>query len=117
MAVIYASQSVAGKKPVDPRLTGVLALIDLRDPANASVTKLMGIGHHPDSIAVTKSGDELLAIIAIENEPLIVVDGKVVDDDAPGNINEINPAWEKLLGILSVKHGVFSLLWVLAWCR
>jgi hypothetical protein len=90
MAVIYASQSVAGKKPVDPRLPGVLALIDLRDPANASVTKLMGIGHHPDSIAVTKSGDELLAIIAIENEPLIVVDGKVVDDDAPGNINDIS---------------------------
>ncbi|MCP4001157.1 MAG: hypothetical protein GY727_09630 [Gammaproteobacteria bacterium] len=90
LAVVYSSQSKPGESPVDPRLPGVLALIDLHDPANASVTTMMGIGHHPDSIAVTSSGDELLAIIAIENEPLIVVDNKVVDDDAPGNINDIS---------------------------
>ena len=90
LAVVYASKSKAKKKPLDPRLPGVLALIDLRDPANAAVTSLIGIGHHPDSIAVTSSGDELVGIIAIENEPLIVVDGKVVDDDAPGNPNDIS---------------------------
>jgi hypothetical protein len=90
LAVIYASKSKAKKKPIDPRVPGVLALIDLRDPAKASVTSLMGIGHHPDSIAVTASGDQLMGIIAIENEPLIVVDGKVVDDDAPGNPDDIS---------------------------
>jgi hypothetical protein len=92
LAVIYSSQSKPGKSPIDPRLPGVLALIDLRDPANASVTTMIGIGHHPDSIAVTSSGDELLAIIAIENEPVIVVDGKVLDDDSPGNSNDISNA-------------------------
>ncbi len=90
MAVVYASKHKAGKKPVDPRLSGVLALIDLRDPADAVVTALIGIGHHPDSIAVAANGDELVGIIAIENEPMIVVDGKVVDDDAPGNPDDLS---------------------------
>ncbi|CAA0078395.1 Uncharacterised protein [Halioglobus japonicus] len=90
LAVVYASKPKAAKKPIDPRLPGVLALIDLRDPANASVSSLMGIGHHPDSIAVTRSGDDLVGVIAIENEPLIVVDGKVVASDAPGHPNDIS---------------------------
>lgn len=90
LAVVYGSKSKAGKRPLDPRLPGVLALIDLRDPVNAAVTSFMGIGHHPDSIAVTRSGDELLAVIAIENEPLIVVEDKVIDSDAPGNPNDIS---------------------------
>jgi DNA-binding beta-propeller fold protein YncE len=92
LAVVYSSQSKPGKSPIDQRLPGVLALIDLREPTNASVTTLMGIGHHPDSIAVTSSGNDLLAIIAIENKPVIVVDGKVTDDDSPGNINDISNA-------------------------
>ncbi len=92
LAVVYTSQSTPGKAPIDPRLPGVLALIDLRDPTRAAVTALIGIGHHPDSITVTSSGDELLAIIAIENEPLVVVDGKVVKDDSPGNTNDISNA-------------------------
>ena len=90
LAVVYASKPKANKKPIDPRLPGVLALIDLRNPADASVTALMGIGHHPDSIAVAASGDSLVAVIAIENEPLIVVDGKVLDSDAPGHANDIS---------------------------
>lgn len=90
LAVVYASKPKAKKKPIDPRLPGVLALINLREPANASVTALMGIGHHPDSIAVTALGGDLVGVIAIENEPLIVVDGKVVDSDAPGHPNDIS---------------------------
>jgi DNA-binding beta-propeller fold protein YncE len=90
LAVVYASKSKPNEEPLDPRIPGVLALIDLRNPAKAAVTGLVGIGHHPDSIAVTQSGDELVGIIAIENEPLIVVEGKVVEDDAPGNANDIS---------------------------
>jgi DNA-binding beta-propeller fold protein YncE len=90
IAVVYASASRPGKKPVDGRLPGVLALLDLREPAEARVVTTLGIGHHPDSIAVTTSGDELLAIIAIENEPVIIADGKVIDDDAPGQLNDIS---------------------------
>ena len=92
LALVHSSQSKPCKSPVDQRLPGVLALIDLREPTNASVTTLMGIGHHPDSIAVTSSGNDLLAIIAIENKPVIVVDGKVTDEDSPGDINDISNA-------------------------
>lgn len=52
----------------DPRLPGVLAVIDLRDPANPTLASTIGIANHPDSIAVTANGDELIAVIAIENE-------------------------------------------------
>ena len=90
MAVVFAAQSKAGKKPVDPRLPGLLALIDLRNPQQAAITKLIGIGHHPDSIAIASSGDELHAIIAIENEPLIVTDNVVIDNDKPGQKNDIS---------------------------
>ena len=88
---MYAHKNKEGRKPIDSRLPGVLALIDLRELPTAKVISTMGIGHHPDSVAVTKSGDELLAVIAIENEPVIVVDGKVVDDDAPDNEADVSP--------------------------
>ncbi len=91
-AVVYASISKEGKKPLDPRLPGVLVLIDLRELPQATVATMAGIGHHPDSIAVTRAGNELLAIIAIENEPLIVVDGKVIDDETPGHEADISLA-------------------------
>ena len=90
LAVIYASQPKPGKKPIDGRLPGLLALIDLREPANANIVTLIGIGHHPDSVAVTSSGDQLLAVIAIENEPLIVRNNKVVDDDKPGDKDDVS---------------------------
>ena len=38
---------------------------------------IIGIGNHPDSIAVTTAGDELVAVIAIENERVWVRDGVV----------------------------------------
>jgi hypothetical protein len=90
MGVVYTSKSTPGKKALDPRLPGVLALIDLRDPPQAAISAIIGIGHHPDSIAITASGEELIAVIAIENEPLIVDDGKVIDNDAPGNDRDIS---------------------------
>lgn len=90
MAAVYPNESEDGEAPTDPRLPGILALIDLRDPAAAAVTSIIGIGHHPDSVAVTASGNELLAIIAIENEPVIVEAGLVVDDETPGDPNDIS---------------------------
>jgi len=90
MAWVYTAQSKAGNKPRAPRLPGVLARIDLRDTAQADVTRLIGIGHHPDSIAITASVDYLYAIIAIENEPLIVNENVVIKDDKPGQENDIS---------------------------
>lgn len=52
----------------DPRIPGLLALIDIRDPAQAGAVAWIGIGPQPDSIAVTNAGKELIAIIALENE-------------------------------------------------
>lgn len=90
MAVVYTAISKKGKKPKDPRIPGALALVDLRDPFKAHIETIIGIGHHPDSIAVTAKGDELLGIVAIENEPLIVENGKVVGSDKPGQKGDIS---------------------------
>jgi hypothetical protein len=90
MAVVYPHSPSPGKKPRSPLLPGILALIDLNDPANASVVTTIGIGHHPDSITVTSAGDELLAIIGIENEPVIIIDGKVADTKEPGHPDDIS---------------------------
>lgn len=92
MAVVYASKSKAKRKPKDPRLPGVLALLDLRDPLQPTITAMMGIGHHPDSIAVMERDGHLYGIVAIENEPLIVVDGRVVRSDLPGQSGDISLA-------------------------
>lgn len=90
MAVIYTAASKTGKQPADPRLPGLLALIDLREPGKASISKFIGIGHHPDSIAITASGDQLYAIVAIENEPLIVEKNLVAKGKQPGQKNDIS---------------------------
>jgi hypothetical protein len=81
LATVHVNKSKAGKKPADLRLPGVLAVIDLRDPVNPAISSIIGIDNHPDSIAVTTDGDDLIAIVAIENEPVWVKDGKVVDED------------------------------------
>ena len=52
----------------DNRLPGVLALIDLADPALPATAAYIGIDNHPDSIAVTNDGDQLIGVIAVENE-------------------------------------------------
>ena len=103
MAVAHAGEADEGEEPRDLRLPGVLALLDLRAPSAPLLTSIIGIGNHPDSIAVTTAGDELVAVIAIENERVWVRDGLVVDDDdtegavdisAPGAIQvvKLNPA-------------------------
>lgn len=92
MVVVYTAKSKAKRKPKDPRLPGVLALLDLRNPLQPEVVTLFGIGHHPDSIAVTERDGYLYGVVAIENEPLIVVDGAVVASDLPGQEGDISEA-------------------------
>lgn len=100
MAVVYSSQPKAGHKPKDPRIPGVLALLDLREPLAPAIVSMIGIGHHPDSIAVTARGDTLYGIVAIENEPLVVVNGRVVYVEDPGHAGDISePGYLQVIAI------------------
>ncbi|MDP6437871.1 MAG: hypothetical protein QF790_11355 [Gammaproteobacteria bacterium] len=90
LAAVVVADARDGKAPPDQRLPGVLALVDIREPGAAAVTATIGIGHQPDSIAVSSSGYELLAILAIENEPVIVKDGQVTKNKSPGNESDIS---------------------------
>jgi len=84
VVTLHKDKAQTGETPPDLRLPGLLALLDLRDPASPALATIIGIANHPDSIAVSQTGDELLAVIAIENEPVYALEGLVVDDDAGG---------------------------------
>jgi DNA-binding beta-propeller fold protein YncE len=90
LATVHVKRAKKGKKPPDLRLPGVLAVIDLRDPTAAQVASIIGIDNHPDSIAVTSNGDDLVAVIAIENEPVWVKDDVVVDEDDSADATDIS---------------------------
>jgi DNA-binding beta-propeller fold protein YncE len=90
LAVLYLAKTSKGQLPQHPMLPGGLAVIDISTPADAFLTEIIGIGHHPDSIAVTSTGLELIAIIAIENKPLVIRNGLRTDDEAPGNPADIS---------------------------
>jgi len=90
LTVVHVTPADEGAEPADLRLPGVLGVIDLREPAAAKLVSVIGIGNHPDSIAVTDAGDSLVAVIAIENEPVIVNDNIVIDSDNPDNGTDIS---------------------------
>ena len=77
----------------DPRLPGGLAVVDIADPAMPRLAELIGIGHQPDSIAVAASGADLVAVIAVENEPVTGPDSET-DVSRAGQIQVVtfNPA-------------------------
>jgi len=109
LAVVHVSDSDKGDEPPDLRLPGVLALLDLRDPTTPLLASVIGIGNHPDSIAVTTAGDELVAVIAIENERVWVRDGAVVDeDDTEGAIDISAPGAIQIVKLNPAKPGNWS---------
>lgn len=92
LATLHLAIAGDGEAP-DPRLPGGLAVIDIADPALPRLAELIGIGHQPDSIAVAASGADLVAVIAVENEPLIDTESET-DISRPGQIQVVtfNPA-------------------------
>jgi DNA-binding beta-propeller fold protein YncE len=90
LVAVAMKESKSGMPPKDPRLPGLLAIVDLADALAPKLVSMIGIGHHPDSIALATSGYELLAILAIENEPIVVEKGLVTRKTAPGNENDIS---------------------------
>lgn len=72
-------------------LPGEMVVVDISNPASPVVVGTVAIGYHPDSIQVAKYGDQYVAVIAIENEPVVVENGVVTGDDEPGDPNDISP--------------------------
>jgi len=91
LAVVHSNKPNKGETPPDPRLPGLLAVISLLDPAEPELTSVIGIGHHPDSIALTTRDDEFVAIIAIENEAVWVQDEVVVKKPSADSIDISEP--------------------------
>ncbi len=84
---LVAVQTSSLEEGEPPKLTpGKLVAVDI---AERSVLGEVEIGVGPDSLAVAEIGGELVAVIAIENEPVIVDDkGNLTDQEAPGNEND-----------------------------
>ena len=72
-------------------LPGEMVVIDITNPAAPQTIGTVAIGYHPDSIKVVKRGNRYIAVIAIENEPVVVENGVVTGDDEPGDPNDISP--------------------------
>ena len=90
VAAVYAGQPEPGTGLTYISRPGILALIDMRVPEQAFLKTIASIGHHPDSIAVTQAGSELIAIVAIENEPIVLDNGLVADTDLPGEKGDVS---------------------------
>ena len=86
LTVVNTSLREEGEKPeINP---GQLIVIDLETrQAKGSVA----VGPGPDSICLGQANGKLMAVIAIENEPIVVdQDGKKLDEDAPGHPGDIS---------------------------
>ncbi|HZG84304.1 esterase-like activity of phytase family protein [Paenibacillus sp.] len=86
IAVVNTSIKEEGDKP---QLTpGKLVVINLKTNA---VVGDVSIGAGPDAVAVTTIGKETYAVVAIENEPVVVdKDGNLTDAEEPGLEGDIS---------------------------
>lgn len=69
---------------------GKLVVVDLRDPSTPRVTGAVTIGHHPDSLQVTRIGESIVAVIAIENPPAVVARGRLRNEEDPGSPQDVS---------------------------
>ncbi len=92
LAVVYAGKPCPGEPQTYLDRPGILALINASVPENAWLTSIKSIGHHPDSIAIASAADadRMLAVIAIENEPVVVHQGIVLKMDRPGQGDDLS---------------------------
>jgi hypothetical protein len=92
VATVWADLKEEGK-PAPKFTAGKLYVMDLSGSGLPKVLGTIDLGWHPDSVKLTKIGNDLVAVVAIENEPCIL-DGNnlVTDDDIPGHPNDVSPA-------------------------
>lgn len=65
------------------------ALVVINIAARTAVSSVE-IGNGPDSVATTRIDGVDVAVVAIENEPLVVEDGVVTDEELPGDPGDIS---------------------------
>lgn len=71
--------------PSAPANAGRLFVIDASHPATPVVLGTVPLGFQPDSVKLLRQGGRLIAVVCIENQPIVVgADGLVVDEDLPG---------------------------------
>jgi hypothetical protein len=93
VAAVFVDAPQEGQPPPDFS-PGALVVIDISDPANANAVGQRDIGYHPDSLKLIDIGDDLVAVVAIENQPVVTDPdtGLVTSDDLPGSPNDVSPA-------------------------
>ncbi|MBT8421929.1 MAG: hypothetical protein KJP03_02325, partial [Gammaproteobacteria bacterium] len=92
LATLHMAKPKTGEAAPHPRTPGGLAIIDISATDAPLLTEIIGIGHQPDSIAVGESGAELVAVVAVENQPVVEKDGTVTGEEEPGNADDISLA-------------------------
>ena len=86
LVAVITSVREEGEAPVVT--PGQLVVVNL---ATLTVAGSVPLGAGPDSVASTFIDGTLTAVVAIENEPMVVdSDGKLTDEDAPGEPNDIS---------------------------
>ncbi|MFC4307107.1 esterase-like activity of phytase family protein [Cohnella boryungensis] len=96
LAVVIVSKREVGEKPeIKP---GKLVAIDTK---TLKIKGELAIGNHPDSIAVTTHNGQLVAVIAIENEPIYLDDkGIRTDEEKPGLKGDISgPGYVQIVSV------------------
>lgn len=91
VATVWVSTPEEGAPPPNTNDPGQLVVIDISVPAAARVIGIVPVGFHPDSVKATLVGDRAVAVIAVENEPIIVENGLVTGDDLPGDPRDVSP--------------------------
>ncbi len=71
--------------PTDPANAGQLFLIDASNPAVPVSLGSVAIGYQPDSVKLVERNGNLVAVVCIENEPIVVdATETILDEDIPG---------------------------------
>ncbi|WP_199614186.1 esterase-like activity of phytase family protein [Paenibacillus alkalitolerans] len=96
VAAVNSSHKEEGEKPV---LTpGKLVVIDMK---SLKIIGGVNVGEGPDSVSLTKLGGTTLAVVAIENEPVVVdAKGNLTDAEEPGLEGDISgPGYVQIVAI------------------
>ncbi len=90
VATVWTGPPEPGSRP--PKFEpGRLLLIDLREPGTPTLAGMVEIGHHPDSVKLARIAGTLVAVVAIENEPVVVEGGVVTRETRPGHPMDASP--------------------------
>ncbi len=89
-AAVWTDAPVIGQPPPAFR-AGRLVVVDMSRRASPVVVGHRDIGYHPDSLKAKRVGNQYVVVVAIENQPVVVENGLVTDEDKPGTPGDISP--------------------------